>query len=212
MSHARLDGFKVFAGFLDRQQQEKLVKQVSQAVKAAPLFHPVMPRSGKPFSVRMTNLGKSGWVSDKTGYRYQAFHPVTGQTWPQIPAEIIDIWKQVTACEEVPDACLVNYYTETARMGLHVDKDERDFRLPVVSISLGDSAVFRLGGTNRKDPTRSMKLVSGDVVVLGGKARLCYHGIDRIMSGSSSLLSGGGRLNLTLRCTGALPQIRQTVK
>ena len=165
----------------------------------APLFTPVMPRTGRPFTVAMTNLGSLGWVSDRAGYRYQATHPETGRPWPPIPDMVLDIWRKVSGFPHDPEACLVNHYREGAKMGLHRDADEEDFLAPVVSISLGDSAIFRIGGTERGGKTQSLKLSSGDVLVMGGTSRLCYHGIDRVLSGTSTLLDGGGRINLTLR-------------
>ncbi len=150
--------------------------------------------------VKMSNFGELGWVTDKeNGYRYQPHHPVTGQPWPPIPRQLVNIWHQITGLEPCPEACLINYYDASARMGLHQDRDEYDFSWPVVSISLGDDCRFRVGGTARKDPTRSIRLMSGDVVVLGGEARLAFHGIDRIYPDTSTLLANGGRINLTLR-------------
>jgi alkylated DNA repair protein (DNA oxidative demethylase) len=147
----------------------------------------------------MSNLGRLGWVSDQTGYRYQAQHPETGKPWPPIPPMVMEVWRKVSDYPHEPEACLVNYYREGAKMGLHRDEDEEDFSAPVVSISLGDTAVFRIGGTERGGKTETLELASGDVVVLGGPSRLRYHGIDRVLSGTSSLLKEGGRLNLTLR-------------
>ncbi len=163
-----------------------------------------MPRTGKPFSVSMTNLGSLGWVSDRDrGYRYQATHPETGEPWPPIPEMVLAIWRAVAGYPHDPEACLVNFYEPTARMGLHQDRDEEDFAAPVVSISLGDACRFRIGGEARGGPTRSLKLASGDVVVFGGAARLAFHGVDRLYPGTSTLLAGwfaeGGRINLTLR-------------
>lgn len=194
-----LSGLKHFPGYLDRPAQQELVDQLRAAVAEAPLFTPVMPRTGRPFTVRMTNLGSLGWVSDRAGYRYQAAHPETDKAWPPIPAMALDIWRKVSGYPHDPEACLVNVYREGARMGLHRDEDEQDFSAPVVSISLGYTAVFRLGGLERGGMTRSFKLASGDVLVLGGAARLRYHGIDRVLAGTSSLLKEGGRINLTLR-------------
>jgi alkylated DNA repair protein (DNA oxidative demethylase) len=169
-------------------------------MEQAPLFTPTMPRSGKPMSVRMTNCGPLGWVTDKEGgYRYQTTHPVTGAPWPAMPQALLDLWREVAVYPADPEACLVNFYAGDAKMGLHQDKDEEDFAAPVVSVSLGDSAIFRVGGRTRKDPTRALELKSGDVVVLGGADRLAFHGIDRILPGTSDLLPEGGRLNLTLR-------------
>ncbi len=199
MSHLQINGFQVLKGYLTRQKQVQIVADIANSIQKNPLFRPRMPRSGKPFSVRMSNLGPFGWVSDKSGYRYQKTHPETGLPWGPIPQSIIDIWHELSKCSKSVETCLVNYYDLDARMGLHRDADETDFNAPVISISLGDTAVFRMGGDQRKGPTSSIKLDSGDVVIIGGPARLHYHGIDRILGGSSSLLKKGGRLNLTLR-------------
>jgi alkylated DNA repair protein (DNA oxidative demethylase) len=195
----KIAGVKWLPGQLDTDAQRQLLEMVREAVREAPLFQPVMPRSGKPFSVRMTNMGELGWVSDRAGYRYQQTHPVTGRPWPAIPQMLLEMWHAVSDYGPPPQVCLVNFYEASARMGLHQDRDEEDFDAPVVSVSLGDTAVFRVGGLDRKSPTRSIKLQSGDVVVLGGEARLCFHGVDRILPGTSALLRDGGRINLTLR-------------
>ncbi len=176
-----------------------LVSVLRELVAGSPFYTPHMPRSGNPMSVQMTNLGKLGWVADKTGYRYQTHHPETGAPWPVIPAQLLDLWKTLAHYPHPPEACLVNHYTGKARMGLHQDRDEMDFDAPVVSISLGDTAVFRIGGRTRNDPTRSFRLQSGDVLVMGGPARMSFHGVDRVLPATSTLLNGGGRLNLTLR-------------
>ena len=169
----------------------------SSDLEAAPPYRPVTP-GGKAMSVAMTNLGPLGWVTDAAGYRYQGFHPVTERPWPPIPAWLIGLWSEVSPGAPC-DCCLVNRYDSKARMGLHRDADEADFAFPVVSLSLGDTALFRIGGLKRSDPTRQLRLTSGDVVVLAGDARRAYHGVDRILPGSSRLIPGGGRLNLTLR-------------
>ena len=192
-------GLKHFPGHLDRTAQDDLVATLRDMVKAAPLFQPVMPRTGRPFSVRMTNMGTLGWVADRMGYRYQPIHPDTGAPWPAIPAQVLAIWRTVSGYSHDPEACLVNFYQDGAKMGLHQDRDEEDFTAPVVSISLGDTAIFRIGGTERGGKTETIKLSSGDVLVMGGDARLCFHGIDRINQGTSTLLNEGGRINLTLR-------------
>jgi alkylated DNA repair protein (DNA oxidative demethylase) len=158
-----------------------------------------MPRTGKPFSVRMTNCGELGWVSDETGYRYQPTHPDTGAPWPPMPGVLLDAWRALANYPHPPQACLVNVYATTARMGLHQDRDEADLEAPVVSLSLGDTGLFRIGGARRTDKTRSLRLASGDAFVFGGPARLAFHGIDRIVAGTSTLLPNGGRINLTLR-------------
>jgi alkylated DNA repair protein (DNA oxidative demethylase) len=197
-------GFAFHPGLLDRTARESLFAELEAALRRAPLFVPAMPRTGKPFSVRMTNLGPLGWVSDRDGgYRYQATHPETEKPWPPIPDMVLDVWRRIANYPHPPEACLVNYYAPTARMGLHQDRDERDLEAPVVSISLGDSCLFRIGTAARNGPTRSLKLASGDVVVLGGADRLAFHGVDRIYPGTSTLLKDafpeGGRINLTLR-------------
>ena len=186
--------------YLDRPRQQALVDTIRSIVADAPLFVPIMPGTGKPMSVRMTNCGPLGWVTDKErGYRYQPTHPVTGKPWPGIPAELLEIWNDVSGYDKPPQACLVNYYSDEARMGLHQDKDEQDLAAPVVSISLGNSCLFRVGGLGRNDRTLSFKLSSGDVVVLGAEGRLCFHGVDKIYPSTSTLLKNGGRINLTLR-------------
>ena len=196
-------GFDFHPAYLDRPAQEALLATLAPLIEAAPFFRPTMPKTGKAFSVEMTNLGPLGWVSDRDGgYRYQATHPVTGQAWPPIPQVLLDLWRVVANYPVPPQACLVNLYRDGAKMGLHVDGDERDRAAAVVSISLGDSAVFRLGGAQRGGPTSSLKLSSGDVVVLGGASRHFYHGIDRVLSGSSTLVPDGGRINLTMRVVG----------
>jgi len=181
-----------------KDEQHSLLQEVMTRIQEAPFYRPLMPGSGNPFSVEESNLGTLGWVSDKSGYRYQAIHPVTGDPWPAIPEALISLWREIADAPD-PECCLVNLYHDGARMGLHQDKDEKALSAPVVSVSLGEDALFRIGGTTRKDPTRSVKLSSGDVVMFGGPARLAYHGIDRIYPGSSSLLPDGGRINLTLR-------------
>jgi alkylated DNA repair protein (DNA oxidative demethylase) len=190
-------------GYLDRTAQYGLIEALRSVVAAAPFYTPRMPRTGKPFSVEMTNCGPLGWVADKAGYRYQETHPETGAPWPPMPAMLLDAWEALSAYPHPPEACLVNYYRPKAKMGLHRDEDEQDVSAPVVSLSLGDTAVFRVGGSERKGPTRSVKLASGDAVVLGGESRLAYHGVDRILAGTSTLLGDwlpdGGRINLTLR-------------
>jgi alkylated DNA repair protein (DNA oxidative demethylase) len=193
-------GWQHLAGYLSAGQQASLLAGIRAVISGAPLFAPTMPRTGRPFSVRMTNCGPLGWVSDATGgYRYQARHPVTGRPWPPMPTLLVKLWGSVTGYSAAPEACLVNYYAASAKMGSHRDEDEQDKAAPVVSISLGDEATFHVGGLRRSDPKQRLVLRSGDVFVLGGPARLAYHGIDRIHAGTSSLLPEGGRFNLTLR-------------
>lgn len=191
-----LPGFLYWPGHLDGAAQSALLDEVVAAMAEAPPYRPVTP-GGRPFSVRMSNLGPLGWLSDRAGYRYQPAHPVTGQPWPAIPARLLDLWGDLTGAPP-PDSCLVNHYDAGARMGLHQDKDEADLGQPVLSVSLGDAAVFRIGPAGGGS-TRALKLASGDVCALTGPARLARHGIDRILGGSSGLVPGGGRINLTLR-------------
>jgi DNA oxidative demethylase len=186
-------------GWLDRPAQEALLADLRAVVKAAPLFVPRMPRTGKPFSVRMSNCGALGWVSDETGYRYQPAHPETGEPWPAMPDALLAAWQALAGYPHPPEACLINLYDAAAKMGLHQDRDEDDLDAPVLSLSLGDTAVFRVGGTSRGGKTVSVKLQSGDALSFGGPARLAFHGIDRIIAGTSTLLPQGGRINLTLR-------------
>jgi len=195
-------GFRLLPGKLDPARQSALVETVLRAAATAPFYRP-MTRSG-PMSVEMTNFGELGWITDSGGYRYADRHPVTGVTWPPIPEALLELWDEVCGARRPPDACLVNLYREGARMGLHQDRDEADFAFPVLSVSLGDTAVFRIGGTRRGGATASVKLASGDVCVLAGQARLAFHGVDRILAGSSRLVPGGGRINLTLRRAGPL--------
>lgn len=188
-----------YPGYLDRAAQEALRDAVAEIVRAAPLFQPRMPRTGKAFSVRMTNCGPLGWVSDAGGYRYQPTHPVTGAPWPAMPAIVLRAWAELTPQAPPPEACLINFYDSAARMGLHQDRDEEELSAPVLSLSLGDCCLFRIGGTERGAPTRSFRLQSGDALTLAGPSRLAFHGVDRVIAGTSTLLAGGGRINLTLR-------------
>jgi alkylated DNA repair protein (DNA oxidative demethylase) len=192
-------GLRHYPDYLDRHEQTALLDELREILRAAPLFTPRMPRTGKRFTVRMTNCGPLGWVSDVAGYRYQANHPETGGPWPPFPPRALAAWMELAGDCPPPEACLVNVYNATARMGLHQDRDEEEFSAPVVSLSLGDDAVFRVGGATRNSPTRSFRLRSGDAMSLGGPARLAFHGVDRIVAGTSTLLAKGGRVNLTLR-------------
>ena len=190
---------QVHEAYLSLERQAALLEALREILAEAPLFQPRMPRTGKPFSVRMTNCGPLGWVSDEAGYRYQATHPETGRPWPGMPAIVTDTWADLSGYPHPLEAGLINFYEGKARMGLHQDRDEADFDAPVVSLSLGDTALFRIGGTSRKDPTRSFRLASGDAMTLDGPDRLAFHGVDRIVAGSSDLLTEGGRFNLTIR-------------
>jgi alkylated DNA repair protein (DNA oxidative demethylase) len=192
-----LRGFLIYKSLISAADQAEILDDIRAGLPQAPMFSPVTAW-GKPMSVQMSSAGKYGWYSDKRGYRYEPKHP-NGNDWPKIPASVMRIWEAVSNADRSPDCCLINHYREKARMGLHQDNDEQDFAYPVVSISLGDDALFRIGGQDRKDKTESVWLSSGDVVVMGRAARLSYHGIDRIRFGTSTLLKNAGRINLTLR-------------
>jgi DNA oxidative demethylase len=195
----RTEGLRIHAGYLGPDAQAALLGALREVFKSAPLYTPRMPKSGRPFTVRMSNCGPLGWVSDEAGYRYQPTHPETGQPWPPMPAILLKAWDELARYPHRPEACLINFYAATAKMGLHQDRDEQDFDAPVLSLSLGDACLFRVGGLRRNDPTRSLRLTSGDALVLGGEARLAFHGVDRIYPGTSRLLDEGGRINLTMR-------------
>jgi alkylated DNA repair protein (DNA oxidative demethylase) len=185
---------------LDAAAQAALRDAILEVLAVAPPFQPTMPRTGKPFSVQMSNCGPLGWVSDKAGgYRYQATHPDTGRPWPAMPEALLALWREVARCPALPEACLINLYDGKAKMGAHQDRDEADFTAPVLSVSLGDDAVFHVGGLKRTDPKVRVTLRSGDVLVLEGESRLAFHGIDRVLPDTSLLLPAGGRINLTLR-------------
>ncbi len=195
--HLTVRGFEIHSGKLDAQAQRALVADLRRVIEAAPMFSPQTSR-GKAMSVRMTSAGKYGWYSDRKGYRYEPRHP-GGAPWPAIPDGVLALWRELVSPERDPDCCLINFYGEGARMGLHQDRDEADFSWPVLSVSLGDEGLFRIGNQTRGGKTESIWLKSGDVMVMGGEARLTYHGIDRIRFGSSQLLPKGGRINLTCR-------------
>lgn len=197
--HADIAGLRLYPGCFDHDAQAALLVALRAVLAAAPLFTPRMPKSGRPFTVRMSNCGPLGWISDASGYRYEPVHPETGKPWPAMPEPLFAVWKAVSHYPQPPQACLINFYGPTAKMGQHQDRDEQDFDAPVVSVSLGDSCLFRVGGRRRVDPTRSFRLNSGDVLVLGGSSRLAFHGVDRVYAGTSTLLPEGGRINLTLR-------------
>jgi alkylated DNA repair protein (DNA oxidative demethylase) len=194
-------GVTLWRDYFDPGGQKALLDDVLARLEQAPLYKPVMPGTGKPFSVEESNFGALGWVADKTGYRYQPSHPVTRAPWPAIPPALLAVWDEIARLPP-PECCLVNLYREGAKMGLHQDRDEADTSAPVIGVSLGDQALFRISGARRGAATRSVSLASGDVIAFGGPARLAYHGIDRIRPGTSRLVPGGGRLSLTLRHVG----------
>lgn len=198
-------GVRLHRRFFDAAAQEALAREIVEIIAQAPLYTSTMPKTGAPMSVRMTNCGEYGWFSDKDrGYRYEPRHPVTGAPWPPIPPALLAAWEQLADYPAPPQACLVNVYGEDARMGLHQDRDEKDFGAPILSVSLGADCRFRLGGAKRGGPTTAFVLSSGDALVIGGPARLFHHGVDRILPTLPAplpleLLAGGARINLTLR-------------
>ena len=198
----RHNGFELHSGALDAEAQTALVAEVLAATARAPFYTPKTPW-GKAMSVEQTSFGLLGWITDAKGYRYAPRHPVTGEPWPPMPQRLRDLWRQYADPDRPPDSCLVNLYRGDAKMGMHQDSDEAFLGAPVLGVSLGDTAVFRLGGAARKDPSITVKLNSGDINVLAGASRRAYHGVDRILAGSSQLVPGGGRINLTMRraCT-----------
>ncbi|CUH39876.1 Alpha-ketoglutarate-dependent dioxygenase AlkB [Jannaschia seosinensis] len=201
-------GVRLFDGMLDPAAQAAMVADIRALARTAPFLVPVT-RRGQEMSVRMTSAGTFGWIPDRRGYRYERRHP-SGVEWPPIPPSVLAVWRAVAPDARSPESCLVNWYAPGARMGMHQDRDEGDFDQPVVSISLGDDALFRIGNEARGGRTESVWLRSGDVMVLGGEARLLHHGVDRIAPGTSTLLEAPGRINLTLRVvTGQSPMEQQ---
>jgi DNA oxidative demethylase len=199
------EGLHLHRGFFDPEAQIALAREVASVIAAAPLYTSTMPKTGAPMSVRMTNCGAFGWYSDKSGgYRYEPRHPLTGEPWPPIPPALLSAWARLTGYALPPQACLVNVYGPEAKMGLHQDRDEKDFDAPILSVSLGADCRFRVGGRKRSDKTTAFVLSSGDALALGGPARLCHHGVDKILATlppplPAELLAGGARINLTLR-------------
>lgn len=194
-----LEGFLHHSQLLNIGEQRRLLADIQQCEIEAPYFQPTMPGTGQPLSVKMTSCGALGWVSDKSGYRYERNHPLTGKPWPSIPESALEVWRNCYDGRVEPDTCLINFYAPTARLGLHRDEDEDTYEYPIVSVSLGMAATFQIGGLRREDPKRSLRLFSGDIVVLGGNSRLAYHGVSRILKSQPDPLHLRGRVNLTLR-------------
>ena len=193
-------GAVLLRGAAERVAAE-LLNQIQLVISASPL-RTVMTPMGKPMSVQMTNCGDVGWVSDRTGYKYEQFDPLTSARWPEIPA-VFQTFATVVAARAgfedfAPDACLINRYTAGSKMGLHQDRDEQDFSQPIVSVSLGLPILFNFGGVERSDPTTKVELQHGDVVVFGGISRLCFHGVGTLRRGEHPL-TGAYRFNLTFR-------------
>lgn len=187
-----------------RSREAGLLDAVRQVIAQSPLRHMVTP-GGFRMSVAMTNCGELGWVTDRSGYRYDPVDPETGRSWPRMPAEFTKLATEAAAHAGfegfTPDACLVNRYEAGTRLSLHQDRDERDFSQPIVSVSLGIPAVFLFGGPKRTDKARRVPLGHGDVVVWGGPARLHHHGVLPLKDGTHPFM-GECRINLTFRKAG----------
>jgi alkylated DNA repair protein (DNA oxidative demethylase) len=185
-----------------RDGDADLLQAIESVLSQAPLRHWQTP-GGFTMSVAMSNCGPLGWVSSASGYRYAELDPLSGQPWPAMPACLLDLARRAAAqagyANFTPDACLINQYVPGAKLSLHQDKDEKDLRAPIVSLSMGLPAVFLFGTPSRKERPRRWRLVHGDVVVWGGPSRLAYHGVTALADGEHALL-GRRRLNLTFRC------------
>jgi alkylated DNA repair protein (DNA oxidative demethylase) len=194
------EGAAILRGFAT-PQIPALLHAIESISAAAPFRHMVTP-GGYTMSVAMTNCGDAGWVSDPSGYRYDRTDPTTGQPWPRMPEPFLRLADSAAAeagfTAFQPDGCLINRYQPGAKLSLHQDKDERDFKQPIVSVSLGLPAVFLWGGTRRSDRPRRIRVESGDIVVWGGPSRLVYHGVAPLPAGSDPL-TGEYRINLTFR-------------
>jgi alkylated DNA repair protein (DNA oxidative demethylase) len=194
------EGAVLLRGFA-RPFEADLVADIGDIVAQAPFRHMVTP-GGHQMSVAMTNCGSAGWVTDRSGYRYDADDPEAGKPWPAMPRSFCQLAAQAAAEAGfenfAPDACLINRYAPGAKMSLHQDKDEQDFGAPIVSVSLGLSAIFLFGGLKRSDKPRRFRLAHGDIVVWGGPARLAFHGVAPLADGEHALL-GRQRINLTFR-------------
>jgi len=194
------DGATLLRGFA-RSEAESLMAAVERIAAVAPFRHMITP-GGFRMSVAMTNCGGAGWVTDRSGYRYDPRDPDTGHPWPAMPETFVALAARAAAAagflDFAPDACLINRYAPAARLSLHQDKNERDFDSPIVSVSLGLPAVFLFGGARRADRPRRVRLDSGDVVAWGGPARLAFHGVTALADGDDPL-TGRCRINLTFR-------------
>jgi alkylated DNA repair protein (DNA oxidative demethylase) len=200
-SHEQLEEGAVLLRGFATDEAPLLLEEVARVARASAFRHLVTP-GGHTMSVAMTNCGRVGWVSDRTGYRYDPLDPDTGAPWPAMPAAFLKL--AVRAAAEAgfagydPDACLINRYIAGAKLGLHQDRDEKDAWAPIVSVSLGLPAVFLWGGKRRADPVRRLLVESGDIAVWGGPARFVYHGVAPLKDGQHPL-TGGARINLTFR-------------
>jgi alkylated DNA repair protein (DNA oxidative demethylase) len=197
---AMSDGAVLLRGFA-RPLDVELIADIGAIVAQAPFRHMVTP-GGHAMSVAMTNCGAAGWITDRSGYRYDAIDPEAAKPWPAMPPSFCQLAGQAAAQAGfhgfAPDACLINRYAPGAKMSLHQDRDEADFGAPIVSVSLGLPAFFLFGGLQRSDRPRRYRLEHGDIVVWGGPARLFFHGVAPLADGEHALL-GRQRINLTFR-------------
>jgi Alkylated DNA repair protein len=188
--------------YLNTSQQKRFLELARQIPLISPLFQPVMP-NGKQFNCKMTSCGDFGWISDRNGYRYDRLHPFTHQPFAPMPKEFSDlaikIANSIGEFDYKPQSCLINYYPISGRLGIHQDNTEKNLVPAIISISLGDDAIFAIGGNKYSDRIHEILLKSGDILVLHGNSRLFFHGIKRIVPFTSNLLKNGGRLNFTIR-------------
>ena len=188
--------------YLTIEQQQHLLTLSREVYMASPMWTPTTKR-GNRYSYQNTSCGKYGWISDEKGYYYSQTNPVNQKPFPEIPSFInqlaVDVAKLVGFDSYLPETCLINYYKQSSRLGLHQDNSEKNLSAPIISISLGDDAVFMLGTKRYSDKPQKILLKSGDIFILYGDARMAYHGIKQINPGTSNLLKNGGRLNLTIR-------------
>ena len=194
-----------FLNALDEKTQVKITHSISKIIDHSPFFCPRTPRFNKPFNILITNAGKWGWKADAHGYGYIKTHPLTGKSWTNIPKIFFKIWKHYCSNDQLPNSCLINLYNKKSTLGLHQDKDENDFSIPVLSISLGSSALFNYG--NNKSTIKNICLTSGSVVLMKDHSRLFYHGISKVYMDKINVLHTTNpkkfgrdcRINLTLR-------------
>ena len=189
-------------GLFDPLFQADLARGVTEIAREAPIRQPRMKGKGV-FSAAITNAGQAGWWSDERGYRYERTQPGRRAPWPALPEIFIGAVARAVAGtpwpDFMPDACLINFYGPGAKMGLHQDKDERDFSQPIVTVSLGDAADFLIGGAKRAEPSRSVRVESGDVMIMGPPSRMLFHGVRKVFAGTSPISGVTGRYSLTFR-------------
>ncbi len=195
-----------FTNFIDLKFQNQILEEIDKIINISPLKR-IKTKKGGNFSTQITNCGKLGWWSDHKGYRYTNHDPITGLEWPKIPNLFIQVINKTLHHLKLekafmPDACLINYYSSSSKMGLHQDKDEKDMSQPIITISLGDKADFMIGGIKRSQKPDLLSLRSGDILVMSKDSRPCFHGIKKIHPGTSPIKKLAGRFSLTFRKAG----------